>query len=107
MLYHQTMNKPTTTARDIAARLADTIAKATGATLDPIMACPNVEADGALAFCTEPADGLLIVAALAQVHGVEGVTATIDDSDPADVYAVVRIPMAALERRLAQLVARA
>lgn len=95
------MNKTTTPP----ARLAAIIAKATGATIDPILACPNVEADGALAFCADPTEAALIVAAMRDVHGVDGIAASVDSSDPDDVYAVVRVPLASLERRLAALVA--
>ena len=59
-----------------AARLTAIIAKATGATIDPILACPNVEADGALAFCADPTEAALIVAAMRDVHGVDGIAAS-------------------------------
>lgn len=91
------MNKPTA-----AARLAAIIASATGATLDPILACPHVEADGALTFCADPTEAAVIVAAMG-LHGVAGCTAAVDSSDPTDVYALVKIPVASLEGRLAAL----
>ena len=85
-----------------ATRLTDILARATGATIDPIMACPHVEADGALTFCADPSEAAIVVAAM-QLHGVAGCTARVDVSDPEDVYAIVKIPIASLERGLAKI----
>jgi hypothetical protein len=95
------MNLMNTT--NLGTRLAAIIRRATGAEIDPVLACPNVN-NGVLEFAASVPESILIVAALAKFHGVTA-TADVDASDPDDVFAVVRLTLADLTARLARMVA--
>jgi hypothetical protein len=79
-------------------RLSVIMSRLCGVVIDPIMACPNVNA-GVLEFACTVAQGDDIVTMMRD-DGVADVRSEIHAEDPADVFAVVYIPMAAMTARI-------